>query len=119
MAHTYRSGGTFTVTATVEDTNGGRSTGSTVVAVQSSAPLVTLTATSPVNVGAIATFAVTVSQNPSPVQSVRFEFGDGAAREVQSLSTTHIYGRPGIFVARATVRFTNGGTRGVDGGRSA
>ena len=35
VAHTYRSGGTFTVTATVEDTNGGRSTGSTVVAVQS------------------------------------------------------------------------------------
>ena len=70
----------------------------------------TFTATSPVNVGATATFAVTVSQNSSPVQSVRFEFGDGNAREVQSLSTTHIYGDSGVFVARATVRFANGGT---------
>ena len=112
VAHTYRGGGTFTVTATVEDTNGGRSTGSTVVAVQASAVLVTLTATSPVNVGATATFSVTVSQNPGnvPVQSVVFDFGDGNAREVQSLSTTHIYGVSGVFVARATVRFANGRT---------
>ena len=52
VAHTYRSSGTFTVTATVEDTNGGRSTGSTVVVVQASAPLVSLTANSPVTVNA-------------------------------------------------------------------
>ena len=91
VAHTYRSGGTFTVTATVEDTNGGRSTGSTVVAVQASAPLVSLTVNSPVTVNAILRFAVTVSQNPGnvPVQAVSFSFGDGAVREVQSLSTTY------------------------------
>ena len=112
VAHTYRGGGTFTVTATVEDTNGGRSTGSTVVAVQASAPLVSLTATSPVNVNAIVTFAVTVSQNPGnvPVQAVSFNFGDGAVREVQSLSTTYSYSSPGTYVASATVRFTNGRT---------
>ena len=34
VAHIYRSAGTYTVTATVEDTNGGRSTGSTVVVVR-------------------------------------------------------------------------------------
>ena len=99
VAHTYRSGGTFTVTATVEDTNGGRSTGSTVVAVQASAPLVSLTANSPVIVNAIVTFAVTVSQNPGnvPVQAVTFSFGDGAVREVQSLSTTYSYTSPGTY----------------------
>ena len=97
VAHTYRSSGNFTVTATVEDTNGGRSTGSTVVAVQASAPLVSLTANSPVTVNAIVTFAVTVSQNPGnvPVRAVTFSFGDGAVREVQSLSTTYWY-----YVAR-------------------
>jgi PKD repeat protein len=112
VAHTYRSGGTFTVTATVEDTNGGRSSGSTVVAVQASAPLVSLTVTSPIAVNAIATFTVTVTQNPGnvPVQSVNFEFGDGQSREVQSLSTTYSYASPGTYVAAATVRFTNGRT---------
>ncbi len=112
VAHTYRSSNTFTVTATVEDTNGGRSTGSTVVVVQSSAPLITLSATSPVNVGANATFTVTLTQNPGnvTVQSVRFEFGDGNVRDEQSLTTVHIYGTSGIFTARATVRFTNGRT---------
>jgi PKD repeat protein len=112
VAHTYRSGNTFTVTATVEDTNGGRSTGSTVVAVQASAPLVALTATSPVAVNAIVTFSVTITQNPGnvPVQSVSFEFGDGQVREVQSLSTTYSYSSPGTYAAAATVRFTNGKT---------
>ncbi len=112
VAHTYRSAGTFTVTATVEDTNGGRSTGSTVVVVQASAPLVALTATSPVAVNAIATFSVTITQNPGnvPVQSVSFNFGDGAVREIQSLSTTYSYSSPGTYVASATVRFTNGRT---------
>jgi adhesin/invasin len=112
VAHTYRSGNTFTVTATVEDTNGGRSTGSTVVAVQASAPLVTLTATSPVTVNAIVTFSVTVTQNPGnvPVQTVTFHFGDGQFREVQSLSTTYSYGSPGTYPASAIVRFTNGRT---------
>lgn len=112
VAHTYRGSGSFTVTATVEDTNGGRSTGLTVVVVTASAPLVALTATSPVTVNAIATFSVTITQNPGnvPVQSVRFEFGDGAIREVQSLSTTYSYASPGTYVASATVRFTNGRT---------
>lgn len=112
VAHTYRSGGPFTVTATVEDTNGGRSTSSTVVVVQASAPLVALTATSPVGVNAIVTFSVTITQNPAnvPVQSVSFNFGDGAVREVQSLSTTYSYASPGNYAATATVRFTNGRT---------
>jgi hypothetical protein len=113
VAHTYRSGGTYTVTATVEDTNGGRSTGSTVVVVQESSPLVTLAVTPPTTTtGQIVTFTVTASQLPTnvQVQSVRFDFGDGNAREVQGTSTTHIYGASGSFLARATVRLSNGQT---------
>jgi len=112
VAHTYRSAGSFTVTATAEDTNGGRSTGSTVVVVQASAPLVALTATSPVAVNAIVTFSVTITQNTGnvPVQAVTFEFGDGQVREVNSLSTTYSYVSPGTYAAAATVRFTNGKT---------
>jgi hypothetical protein len=113
VAHTYRSGGTYTVTATVEDTNGGRSTGSTVVVVAESSPLVSLTVAPPTTTtGQIVTFTVTASQLPTnvQVQSVRFEFGDGNAREVQSTSTTHIYGASGSFLARAIVRLSNGQT---------
>ena len=79
----------------------------------------TFTATSPVNVGATATFAVTVRPvTRSPVGcGCSSSFGDGNAREVQSLSTTHIYGDSGVFIARATVRFANGAGRGVDGRR--
>jgi len=118
VAHTYRSAGNYTVTATAEDTNGGRSTGSTVVVVQSSAVLVSLTATSPVTVGSNATFSVTITQNTGnvPVQSVLFNFGDGNQREEQSLSTVHIYGTPGTYLASATVRFTNGRTARAETG---
>jgi hypothetical protein len=113
VAHVYRSGGTYTVTATVEDTNGGRSTGSTVVFVQESSPLVTLTVTPPTGpTGQIVTFTANVTQLPATVQvqSVRFDFGDGNSREVQGTATTHIYGSSGNFLARATVRLTNGQT---------
>ncbi len=113
VVHVYRNGGTYTVTATVEDTNGGRSTGSTVVFVQESSPLVTLSVTPPTgSTGQIVTFTANASQLPAnvQVQSVRFDFGDGNAREVQGTTTTHIYGSSGNFLARATVRLTNGQT---------
>jgi hypothetical protein len=80
--------------------------------VQASAPLVALTANSPVTVNAIVTFSVTITQNPGnvPVRAVTFEFGDGQVREVQGLSTTYSYSSPSTYVARATVHFTNGRT---------
>lgn len=113
VAHTYRSSGTFTVTATVEDTAGSRNTGSTVVVVQSSAFLVVLAATpSTVATGAVVNFTATVTQNPGniAVQSATFTFGDGNGREVQGLTTTHIYGVSGNLTATVTVRFANGRT---------
>jgi len=114
VAHTYNSGGTYTVTATVEDTNGGRSTGSTVVVVQESSPLVSVTVTPPTTTtGQIVTITANVTQLPTnvQVQSVRFDFGDGnAPREVQSTTTTHIYGISGNLLVRAIVRLSNGQT---------
>jgi hypothetical protein len=114
VAHTYRTAGTFTVTATVEDTNGGRGTGSTVVVVQGSAFLVILAATpSTAATGAVVTFTATVTQNPGnvPVQSASFAFGDGNAHnDVQGLTTSTIYGAPGNYLATVTVRFANGRT---------
>jgi adhesin/invasin len=102
---------TFGNTTSVSHTY--RSSGSTVVVVQPSDILVTLTVAPTVTtVSSVVTFTVALSQNPGnvPVQSVRFEFGDGAAREVDSLTTTYAYSSPGVFTARATVRLTNGRT---------
>jgi adhesin/invasin len=113
VAHTYRSSGTYTVTATVEDTTGAKATGSTVVVVQGSAFLVSLSATpSTVATGATVNFTATVTQNPGniPVQSAVFDFGDGNRREVQGLTTSTIYGQSGNFLATVTVKFANGRT---------
>jgi hypothetical protein len=113
VSHVYRSAGAFTVTATVEDTNGSRSTGSTVVVVQPSAFLVSVTATpSTVNTGQIVNVAAAVTQNPGnvPAVSTTFNFGDGNERTVEGLTTTHSYGRSGDFLITATVRFANGRT---------
>lgn len=115
VAHTYRSSGTFRVTATVEDTNGARTTGSTVIVVGPAVqPLITLTPTpATATAGSIVTFRVEVSQNPNnvPVQSVSFDFGDGHGRDAgQSLTTSHIYVAQGNYRATATVRFANGRT---------
>ena len=114
VAHTYRSAGTYTVTATVEDTNGSRNTGSTAVVVQASAFLVSLVATpSTTTTGVIVSFAATVTQNPGnvAVQSATFTFGDGNSHnDIQGLTTTHIYGAPGNYLATVRVRFVNGKT---------
>jgi hypothetical protein len=113
VSHVYRSAGTYTVTATVEDTNGSRSTGSTVVVVQASAFLVSVTATPSTLVpGQIVNVQASVTQNPGsvPVVSTTFNFGDGNERTVEGLTTTHSYGRSGDFLITATVRFANGRT---------
>jgi PKD repeat protein len=112
VAHTYRSSGTFTVTATAEDSNGSRGSGSTIIVVQPSAPvLVSLTATPGTGaVGQIIRFEAALSQNPNNVlvESVTWDFGDGNVRPGSSLTTTHAYGSSGVFLARVTVRFVNG-----------
>jgi hypothetical protein len=113
VAHTYRNAGSYNVTATVEDSNGGRGTGSTTVVILSSEIAVELTGpTGPVNPGAIVSFRALVTQNPGSVavESVLFDFGDGNVRRVDGVATTHIYGASGNFTASATVRLVNGQT---------
>ncbi|HEY8551473.1 MAG TPA: PKD domain-containing protein [Vicinamibacterales bacterium] len=110
VAHVYSSPGSYTVTATVEDTNGQRVSASTVVVIMGAAPvLVTLTGPTQLQVGQVGTFTVSVNQTTPAVESVAFDFGDGNRREpAPSLSTTHIYGARGDYLVRATVRFVDG-----------
>jgi adhesin/invasin len=113
VSHIYRRPGAYTVTVTVEDTNGARSSASSVIVVQEAAPILVSLVVSPQSTtpGAVVTFTARVDQNPNnvPVQSVSFAFGDGNGRPAQaSLTTSHIYGVTGNFLATVTVRFTNG-----------
>jgi PKD repeat protein len=112
-AHLYNSAGTYRVTVTAEDSNGGRNSGSTTIVVAPASPILASLTASPTTTttGTVVTFTVSVTQNPNniPVSNVLFDFGDGTGpRQVASLQTSHSYGVTGTFLARATVRFQNG-----------
>jgi PKD repeat protein len=112
-SHIYRSSGTFTVTATVEDTTGERSTATAIVSVQPAIPpLVSIEATTgaaggifrvniPVN------FEATVMQSTTPIQRVDWSFGDGQSSS-GSTTISHTYTAAGPYVVRATVVLTDG-----------
>jgi hypothetical protein len=116
-SHVYNSEGTYRVTVSAEDSNGGRNSGSTTIVVSPAAPpLVALTASpSTVNPGEIVTFTVAVTPQggqPAIVQSITYDFGDGNVdSNVGSLTRTHIYGTSGNFGASARVRFTDGNSQ--------
>jgi hypothetical protein len=114
VAHTYRNAGSYVVSATAEDTNGGRATGSTTIVVQASEILVELRVSpNPVTApGIVVSFNAVVTQNAGsiPIQSVTFDFGDGNVRTLDGPLTQHIYGSSGNFTASATVRLVNGQT---------
>jgi PKD domain/Bacterial Ig-like domain (group 1) len=116
VQHTYRSDGSFTVRVTAEDTNGSRGEGSTIIVVTPAPPpLVSLSASpATVNPGETVSFTVTVTPQGgyTPIiDSVTYDFGDGNADTVNSLTRTHLYGNSGNFLAKATVRFTDGTSR--------
>ena len=119
VTHVYRSAGTFTVTATATDTSGGQtSTTTQVTVVQAGRPLVTLTVPGTIAPNGIFTASVTIPQNPNniAINSVEFSFGDGNAKTVNSLQTTHAYAQAGSYNVRATVRFVDGQQSSAEAG---
>ena len=83
----------------------------------SSAPTVTITpGASPYTVGVPVTFTVALpptTANPSPVQSVIVDFGDGQTQTfgaiTGSIGLTHIYNTPGGYTISARATDINGG----------
>jgi PKD repeat protein len=108
LSHSYSRPGTYTITATLIDAAGERSTASTVVTVQTALVGVSVTASpSPATAGSPVTVTANIT-NPSnaPITSVRFNFGDGST-STQAVAgnvatTQHTYQSGGTFIVTAT-----------------
>jgi hypothetical protein len=114
VSHVYERANTYTVTATVTDTGGFRSTSSTIVTVQRAVVNVSVTAASSTGtVGTPIAFTVTVT-NPSnlPIQAVVLNFGDGTATTLGPTggSASKTYTTSGTFVVTATATDQRGDT---------
>jgi len=115
LHHVYQNSGTYTVTLTAQDSNGGVGTAVTSVFVQPSAPLgVSLSATpSASGTNTIETFNATVNGNGNAVvTSYVWDFGDGSSPQTTTTNqVTHSYRNgTGPFTARGTGTAADGRT---------
>ena len=112
-SHTYTAAGTHTVTVTVTDTGGLASSATTQVAVSASAAPPNASLTLAPRVGT-APLAVTADGSGStagaaPIESYRFDFGDGTVKGPQAAATAnHTYGAAGTYTVTLTVTDTAG-----------
>jgi parallel beta-helix repeat protein len=113
--HVYNQTGTFTVTVTVKDTAGLASTASTqvtVTGIPDAPPSAQLTVTpasgsAPLEVTADA--SASSDTDSTPVDTYRFDFGDGTVVGPQSEATaTHTFTEPGTYTVTVTVKDTGG-----------
>jgi PKD repeat protein len=117
VSHVYGSPGTYTVTVRAEDTTGSIVTATTTVVVAPTVPiLVSVTfagtnAAAGIQVGEPVQFTAAVDRqnNPSAIQSVTYDFGDGTT-ETGGLTRTHTYAAAGSFTVIVTVRLADGTT---------
>ena len=112
VSHIYRSTGTFTVTVTGVDSLGEPLSTSTVVAVSSKTPTLTIVATpNPGVKGGLVTFTLTPAAGFT-LQSARISFGDGSSANLGSIAAativTHVYNSAGTFTVTVTGTDTNG-----------
>jgi PKD repeat protein len=110
LSHIYNRPGTYTITVTMVDAAGQRSTSSTVVTVQSAIVGVAITASpNPATAGSPVTFTANVTNpNNVPITTVRFSFGDGGSSTQttggNTATTTHTYQSSGTFTVTATAQ---------------
>ena len=115
IQHVYTAGGTYTVSATVTDSTGATGAASAVISVTvATKPIVTITppTTPTANTPATFTIAVTGLAAGASVQSVTWNFGDGATVTLSgnALSAQHVYTAGGAYTVSATVTDSTGAT---------
>jgi hypothetical protein len=114
VSHVYARSGQYRVTATATDVQGLTSSSSLVIQVNERSSLtVTMTASpNPVSVSSVlqqglVEFSASVS-GATGIQFYEWDFGDGSGAVTTGGSTNHRYTTPGNYVARVTVRASNG-----------
>jgi len=120
VAHTYRSPGSYTITATLLDSSGNVVTVSSPVIVNPTALSISITPpTTPPGAGLPAPFAIGIGALPAgdTVRNVHVDWGDGSAQDLGAISSnttvTHVYTASGTYTASATLSDTAGNTQSV------
>jgi hypothetical protein len=115
VAHTYRSSGTFTISAIVTDASGNKTPVSTTVLVNPAALGLTITPpTTPPSAGLPAIFQVGVGTLPAGdvVRNIHLDWGDGSSQDLGSISAntnvSHVYQAAGTYTVSATLTDTAG-----------
>jgi adhesin/invasin len=119
VSHTYRSAGSFTITATVTDANGFSVPVSTGVTVVSLTVPITLTPPATVSAGLPAVFTVAPGTLPTgdSIRNVHMDWGDGSAQDLGSISgstsVAHVFATAGSYTVTALVTDTAGNSSTV------
>lgn len=120
VAHTYRSAGSYTITATATDTSGNVVTVATSVTVNTTQIGLTITPPStPPSAGlpAVFTFALGALPPGDFVKDVIVDWGDGKTQNLGAISATttvsHVYTIADSYTVRATLNDTAGNTTTV------
>lgn len=114
VTHAFTNPGSYTVTASVIDATGQRTSSSISITVQRIAPTVTLTpASSSITTGTALAFSVTAASGTGgpPVQNVRVTINPGGTQLYSgsgSGSFTHQFVAPGVYTLTATATDTAG-----------
>ncbi len=104
-SHTWADNGTYTITLTVTDDDGGVTTSSQLMVIAEGAPVISsMSATTPLVEGSSGTF--TVSATDADTITYSWDYGDGSTGS--GSSTTHAYAEDGTYTVTATATDPSG-----------
>ncbi|QYZ65326.1 MAG: hypothetical protein OI74_04600 [Gammaproteobacteria bacterium (ex Lamellibrachia satsuma)] len=109
-SHTFVDNGTYTVTLTVTDSDGGVGNDTLIVAVNNAAPSVEAGSDQAINEGDTASFSGSFTDpGTADTHSFEWNFGDGSAPVSGSLISSHVYTDNGVYTVTLTVIDKDGG----------